>query len=309
MEKLIDRIRALYPGLTSAKKKVASYILNNYNTIHFDTVTELAEKIGVSDTTIINFSMDAGFSGFWELKKAIRDDVQNQNTKIIQDAGNNEFDSTIAALTKNIASDAVSNFTNKDTTSAIESAISVLEKAEHIYFVGFYAAAPAAEEAALRLTCIGYRTEVIKPGLGDFIDRVNLSQKGDVAVVYDFANYVVALTEICSIFKKKEVPIILITDNGPSPRLEYADVVIRLTSEHSGPKSLISSLVSYFFATLMKRKNGDYRKYNTELRDGILSNFNEYGIVERNVALMKWLGPYDIHDKGSNSTESSQSQK
>lgn len=293
MEKLMDKIRALYPGLTSAKKKVASYILNNYNTIHFDTVTELAEKIGVSDTTIINFSVDAGFSGFWELKKAIRDDVQNQNTKIIQDAGNNEFDSTIEALTKNIAADMVANFSKKDNIDSIAQAISILESAEHIYFVGFYAATPAAEEAALRLSCIGYRTEVIKPGMGDYIDRVNLSKKGDVAVVYDIANYVVALTEICSIFKKKEIPIILITDYGPSPRLEYADVVIRLASEHSGPKVINASLVSYFFATLMKRKNGDYKKYNTEIRDGFFSNFNEYGIVERNVAVMKWLGSYD----------------
>lgn len=307
MEKLIDRIRALYPGLTSAKKKVASYILNNYNTIHFDTVTELAGKIGVSDTTIINFSMDAGFSGFWELKKAIRDDVQNQNTKIIQEADNNEFDSTIAALTRNMAADMVTNFTNKENTDAIAQAISVLEQANHIYFVGFYAASPAADEAALRLTCIGYRTEVIKPGIGDFIDRVNLSQKGDVAVVYDLANYVVALTEICSIFKKKEVPIILITDNGPSPRLEYADVIIRLTSEHSGPKVINASIISYFFATLMRRRNGDYKKYNTEIRDGILSSFNEYGIVERSVALMKWLGPYDIHGETNDSDISPQS--
>ena len=54
MADIIKLIREAYPGLSSAKKSAASYFLNHYTALQFSTVTELAEQIGVSDTTIIN---------------------------------------------------------------------------------------------------------------------------------------------------------------------------------------------------------------------------------------------------------------
>ena len=60
MADVIKQIREIYPQLSSAKKAAASYFLNNYQALQFATVTELAERIGVSDTTIINLCADLG---------------------------------------------------------------------------------------------------------------------------------------------------------------------------------------------------------------------------------------------------------
>jgi len=59
---IIKLIREAYPELSSAKKSAASYFLNHYTSLQFATVTELAERIGVSDTTIINLCADLGYS-------------------------------------------------------------------------------------------------------------------------------------------------------------------------------------------------------------------------------------------------------
>ena len=41
-------------------------------------MTELAEIIGVSDTTIINLCVDLGFTGFSEFKKTVSDEIQRE---------------------------------------------------------------------------------------------------------------------------------------------------------------------------------------------------------------------------------------
>ena len=64
MQDTMQKIRDIYPSLSSAKKAAASFFLNHYSSVPISTVTELAESIGVSDTTIINLCVDLGFKGF-----------------------------------------------------------------------------------------------------------------------------------------------------------------------------------------------------------------------------------------------------
>lgn len=61
-----------YNQLSKGCKKVASYVMSNYSSVALLSSTELAEKVNVSDTTVVRFSKALGFNGYAEFKKQLR---------------------------------------------------------------------------------------------------------------------------------------------------------------------------------------------------------------------------------------------
>ena len=55
---------------------MARYIVESYQNIPFLSVTAMAREIGVSDTTIIKYCMQLGFSGYGDFKRQVTNAVQ-----------------------------------------------------------------------------------------------------------------------------------------------------------------------------------------------------------------------------------------
>ena len=60
------------PVFSKGEKAVANYILGNYSEASLLSSSEVAEKSGVSDTTVIRFARDLGFKGYLDFKKTLR---------------------------------------------------------------------------------------------------------------------------------------------------------------------------------------------------------------------------------------------
>jgi len=78
-ESMEQLIKENYLHLSKGCKKVASYILDNYTNAALLSSTELADNVGVSDTTVIRFSKALGFNGYAEFKKQLRVKVYESN--------------------------------------------------------------------------------------------------------------------------------------------------------------------------------------------------------------------------------------
>ena len=66
----ISRVTAKYNSQTAtvAERKIAGYIKDNMDKAVHCTLLELAESIGVSDTTVVRFCKSLGYKGFQEFK-------------------------------------------------------------------------------------------------------------------------------------------------------------------------------------------------------------------------------------------------
>ena len=60
--------------LTKTQKIIAEYVLDNASEACFMTSTEIALKLGVSESSVIRFSRTIGFDGFMDFQKALRKD-------------------------------------------------------------------------------------------------------------------------------------------------------------------------------------------------------------------------------------------
>ena len=64
----LSTIKIEYDNLTAKEKKVADYILKNYESVISMTIAELAEKAGVVKSVIIRCCQSLGLSGYSQLK-------------------------------------------------------------------------------------------------------------------------------------------------------------------------------------------------------------------------------------------------
>ena len=68
----LDRIRSAMTGMSKTHKKIAEYLLSNYESAAFLTSIVLARNCGVSESSVIRFSMMLGYSGFTEIANQSR---------------------------------------------------------------------------------------------------------------------------------------------------------------------------------------------------------------------------------------------
>ncbi|MGG4154966.1 MurR/RpiR family transcriptional regulator [Peribacillus muralis] len=72
---LQQKVKEVFPDLSTGQKKVAKYLLVQSHTCAVTSAQKLGEEIGVSETAIIRFCYSLGLSGFAELQKLIRNQL------------------------------------------------------------------------------------------------------------------------------------------------------------------------------------------------------------------------------------------
>ena len=80
-QQVLANIKLQIEGMYLAERKVAEYILEEpQNTIRLN-VTELAEASGVSDATVIRMCKKLGYTGFYQMKICLAEELgRNQMT-------------------------------------------------------------------------------------------------------------------------------------------------------------------------------------------------------------------------------------
>ena len=286
MTEIIEKIRTAYPGFSAAKRMVAAYFMNHYESLHYATLAELAEAIGVSDTTIINFCSELGYSGFSGFKRVAREAVHRRPTDL-----NNPFlpsDQSVMELVKPVVTGIRETFFDAENDHALQQGASSMAAARRVIAVGFHAQAAMAQEFCLQLRRMGRDAMEIIPGLGDYIDKVRWFTGDDFAVVFDFAPYSTGTMEIVQSLKERAVPILLVTDMGACPCAEACRWAVRcrgmLPCENQWPIEgcgvSAGVIVGYVLRTLAQKIESPVCDQYEELRDGVFSQFNPYGKME-----------------------------
>ena len=79
MESIVHKIRFSIDSMGPAEKKIAEYLLQHSGEIINISISELAEKCGCGDATIVRFSRRLGLSGYGELKLRIAGEVNSSS--------------------------------------------------------------------------------------------------------------------------------------------------------------------------------------------------------------------------------------
>jgi DNA-binding MurR/RpiR family transcriptional regulator len=75
---LLEKIQKGFPALSVNRKKIAEYIVSDGTTASFASLRQLAQMVGVSESSIVRFAQDLGYKGYPELRRQLQQEVKER---------------------------------------------------------------------------------------------------------------------------------------------------------------------------------------------------------------------------------------
>ncbi|MDN5352220.1 MAG: hypothetical protein PWQ12_1140, partial [Clostridiales bacterium] len=79
---LLGRIRQQYLTLSKSHKKIADYILQNYDKVAFMTAATLGKNVDISESTVVRFAGSLGYEGYPELQRELQETIKTKLTTV-----------------------------------------------------------------------------------------------------------------------------------------------------------------------------------------------------------------------------------
>ncbi|MGY0372037.1 MurR/RpiR family transcriptional regulator [Clostridium sp. JNZ J1-5] len=240
---LMRTIQIKFPRLSKGQKLIAEYILKHYDKAAFMTAARLGTSVGVSESTVVRFANELGFSGYPKLQKALHDLIKNKLTTVqrIEISNNlinqeNALKGVLKADMENIRS-TLEKINHKD----FEEVVDNIFKAKRIYIIGLRSSTVLAEFLGFYLNMILDNVKVVKHGISDVFDQmINITDE-DLVIGIGFPRYAARTVEALSFAQSKGTKVVAITDSLLSPLATRAEYTLIAQSNMA---SFVDSLVA-----------------------------------------------------------------
>lgn len=161
MADTLSLIRASLELMRNSERKVANCVLDDPVSVVSSSITELAERAGTSEPTVIRFCRRLGLRGYMDLRLSLARDLPSHSGVIFQDVEESDPVGVIAAKILAAHQRALSSAGSELDPEVISKAVELLAKARRIEFYGVGGSAIVARDAhhkffRLGVPCIAY---------------------------------------------------------------------------------------------------------------------------------------------------------
>ena len=232
MENAIGLINKKYRSFSTVEKKIADSILANPEKVIYMTTATLAQQIGVSQGSIINFSNALGFTGFSELKLNVAQNLPNHEKIISEEIGTED---SVHTVLKKLSNEIIQTF--QMTISAIqnselEQAANLLTGKKRIEIYGVGSSSMIANDAYYRLMRQGMPVYAITDAHIASVSA-SLLTSDSVVVVISYSGRTVETLKAAKIAKSKGASVISLTSFVDSPLAKLSDVCLVSASKET----------------------------------------------------------------------------
>ena len=174
-------IRSGLDSLRNSEKKVAKCVLADPGAVITSSITELAEKAGTSEPTVIRFCRKLGLGGYMELRLNLARDLPSAQY-IFENVSDSDSLAGIAGKILNAHREAISNTLNRLDLDDLEAAVKALRSARRIEFYGVGNSGIVAQDAQHKFFRLGVSATAVSDGHVQVMSATML-REGDCAVV------------------------------------------------------------------------------------------------------------------------------
>ncbi|MBU3175580.1 MurR/RpiR family transcriptional regulator [Clostridium estertheticum] len=242
---LMRTIQFKLPRLSKGQKLIAEYILKHYDKAAFMTADKLGESIGVSESTVVRFASELGFSGYPKLQKSLQQLIRNKLTTVQRIELSNDYMTQENALNSVLKADMENIKTTLENINyeTFDEIVNSLFKAKKIYIIGLRDSSSLAEFLGFYLNFILDNVKVVAYGVSDIFEQLLNVDEQDIVIGIGFPRYTMRTIEALDFAKSKNANIIVITDSLLSPLAEKANYTL---IAQSNVTSFVDSLVAPF---------------------------------------------------------------
>lgn len=254
---IIAKINANYKSFSKGQKRLAEYVLNNYDKAVFLSAAKLGETVGVSESTVFRFAVSLGYEGYPQFHRALEEVVKNKLNTVQKLELTNDRIHQKDVLKTVLQSDAEKIRTTMESIdpAAFEQAVDTILNAQTIYIIGVRSSAPLASMLAFHLNVVFPRVKLIETNsMGEMFEKIIHIDDKDVMIAISFPRYSLSTLRALEYAKKQNTTIITITDSYKSPLTQFSECnliancdLVSVVDSLVAPMSVINALIVAIF--------------------------------------------------------------
>ena len=241
---LLAEIEERMSTFSKGQKRISNYVLANYDKAAYMTAAKLGAIVQVSESTVVRYAIEMGFSGYPEFQHALQEIVRTRLTSFQRMAVASEQIGDGDLLSKVLSSDMekIRRTLEEVDRDAFSEAVDAIIGARHIYIMGVRSSSALAGFLNYNLRMIFDDVKFVQTTSGSEVFEQMMSiGKGDVMIAISFPRYSKRIIHAVDFAKHAGADVIALTDSPMSPIAASAD---QLLVAKSDMVSFVDSLVA-----------------------------------------------------------------
>ena len=241
---LMKLIQMRFPRLSKGQKLIAEYILKNYDKAAFMTAAKLGVSVvGVSESTVVRFAIELGFSGYPKLQKSLQELIKNKLTTVQRLELSSDYITEGHALKGVLKADMenIRATMEKIDYNTFEDVVNNIFAAKRIFIIGLRSSMALAEFLEFYLNLILQNVKTVGNGISDIFEQMVSIREGDLVIGIGFPRYSSKTIDALGIAQDRGAKVVAITDSYLSPLDAKADYTLVAQSNMA---SFVDSLVA-----------------------------------------------------------------
>ena len=251
MSSVLQTIRQQMDGFSKGQKRIAEYILSDYDKAAFMTAAKLGKTAQVSESTVVRFASELGYSGYPAMQKALQELIRGRLTSVqrIRASEMEEGDLLNRAMHRDV--ETINATIESIDRTAFANVVEKLLAAEHVYIVGVRSSAFLAGYLNFYLRLLMDNVILVHhSAAGEIYEQMVHIGPKDVLIAISFPRYSNMVIHAVDMACERGADVIAITDNGMSPLMPYAAEALFVQCEAlsyvdslAAPLSFLNALV------------------------------------------------------------------
>ena len=224
-------IRESLEGLRNSEKKVAKCVLADPAAVISSSITELAERAGTSEPTVIRFCRKLGLGGYMELRLNLARDLPSSEY-IFENISDGDSLAGITGKILNAHREAIGNTLTRLNLDDLQLAVKALSEARRIEFYGFGGSAVVARDAYHKFFRLGTPCAAHDDSHMQVMSAALLGPS-DVVVVISHTGSTKDIIDSARIARKAGARVIGIIGSENAPLLKECDIALSVYSQEA----------------------------------------------------------------------------
>lgn len=274
------RIQDQYNKFSKGHKRLADFVLNNYEQAVFMTAARLGDEVGISESTTVRFAKELGYEGYPEFKQALEELVMTHLNSVQRMEVSYADIPREHILERVLLSDIekIKQTNEVCKSDAFLQAVDAILSARKVYVVGVRSCAPLAEFLSYYLRMAVEDVNLISTNsINEIFEQMIRIGSSDVVIGISFPRYSQRAVKAMEFAKTRNAKIISITDSVNSPMYQYSDINLLAKSDMASiVDSLVAplSLINALLVAVCTEKRAEVMATLTEME----ALWKEYGV-------------------------------
>ena len=241
---ILSKIQKDLPTFSKGQRRISEYIMESYDKAAFMTASRLGKTVGVSESTVVRFAVELGYSGYPAMQKAMQEMVRNKLTSVQRMGVINDLLGNQDVVSMVLQSDME---TLRMTGEALDRQVfdQVVERmmsARTIYIIGVRSSMALATFLNFHLRNMLHHVRLVEPySISEMLEQLVHVGPQDVVIGISFPRYSSRTIKAMDFCRKAGAMVVAITDTPEAPGARVSTHVLLAKSDMV---SIVDSLVA-----------------------------------------------------------------